>query len=136
MFLNQLQTKAQKEAFLELAHYVAKLDGAISSKEQEYLETYLYEMDMTPDEYQPQDKELRDILAIVEGEEVRNIFLLEILGLIFADGEYHSEEKKAVETIKLGFGISEERYEACKTWVRKLTELYQEGVRLTGAQAG
>ena len=130
MFLNQLQLHKHKEAFLNLAHYIASVDGIVSAKEKEYIAQYLYELDLEEGEIRIQELPLSDIIRDIDDPTVRNIIFMEIIALIFADGDYSSEEKQAVDEIKACFGVSEERYEACKDWVRRMNELYAEGVAL------
>ncbi|RXT02773.1 TerB family tellurite resistance protein [Ammoniphilus sp. CFH 90114] len=128
MFLNQLQEQ-EKKAFIELAHLVAMADGYLNEKERELIELYKHEMGIS-EEYALQDLPLDSILAQFETEASKNIAFIEVLGLIFADGGYNDEERKIVKTIKQGFGFTPEKYETCKAWVRRIQDVYAEGLSL------
>lgn len=128
MFLSQITSDELKQSFIELAHYVAGVDGHVHESEQEYIEQYMYEMGL--EELTPSDRTLDQILAVVEDAHTKNIFFIEILALIFADGHYNEEEKQAVHVIREAFGFSQEKYESYKNWVISMSNLQSEGVRL------
>lgn len=131
MFLHFLQTKEHKEAFLELAHVVAKADGFVHRKEQGYLNSYLVELEMLQSDFEfTEERELSDILGNIEDEQVKKIFLAEILLLIFADGDYNDDEKLVTRDMKRLFGFSEETYELFKSWVIRMDLLKIEGLKL------
>ncbi|UVI27934.1 TerB family tellurite resistance protein [Paenibacillus spongiae] len=132
MFLHFLQAKEDKEAFLELAHVVAKADGFVSNKEQGYLRSFMAEMNLRESDYIGFSKarDLPEIIADLKVEQVKNIFFVEILLLIFADGDYNEEEKQIVMDLKRLFGLSDETYEAFKDWVIRMDKLKIEGVKL------
>lgn len=131
MFLHFLQTKEQKEAFLELAHVVAGADGFVSRREQDYLRTYLGEMDMHQSKLHAiKSRPLSDIIGNLKDEHIKNIFFAEILLLIFADGDYNDDEKQIVKQLQQLFGYSDETYEAFKNWVVRVDQLKVEGVKL------
>lgn len=131
MFLHFLQTKDHKEAFLELAHFVANADGFVNKKERGYLQSFMDEMDMHQTEitFAP-DRELSDIIGDLKDGHVKNIFFVEILLLIFADGDYNDDEKQITTDMKQLFGFSDETYESFKNWVIRVDQLKIEGLKL------
>jgi tellurite resistance protein len=131
MFLSQIASDDLKKSFLELTHYVAGVDGHVNEKERDYLDEYMYEMAM--DDFIPTGKLLAEIIQGVEDPAHKNIFFLEILALIFADGQYNDQEKQAVREIRDVFGFSEEKYETFKHWVSRMSKLHAEGVQLVNA---
>jgi len=131
VFLHFLQTKEQKEAFLELAHRVAKADGIVNWKEQGYLRSYMYEMNMVaPERISSSERELKDIIKEIPEESVRTIFLLEILMLVYADGDYNEDEQRIARELQALFGFSNEKLESCRNWVKSLDNLKIEGIKL------
>lgn len=75
MFLHFLQTKEQKEAFLELAHLAANADGFIHKKEQGFLQSYMQEMDMQQAVISfSSEKQLADILGNINDDHVKKSF--------------------------------------------------------------
>jgi hypothetical protein len=59
---------------------------------------------------------------------------IEILSLILAGGAYNDEERAIVKSIKQGFGFTQDKYERCKAWVRKISDTYQEGLTIIHGQ--
>lgn len=131
MFLHFLQTKEHKEAFLELAYVVAQADGFINKKEHSILRTYRCEMEMEQSEQEFQsNRKLADIIGGLKDEQVKSIFLAEILLLIFADGDYNDDEKAITNELKQLFGFSDDTFESFKEWVIRMDRLKIEGVKL------
>jgi tellurite resistance protein len=131
MFLNQL-TEKEQVAFIELAHLVAVADGIMSEQEQELIQLYKQEAALS-DDYQIQDLPLEEILKAFESETSKNIALLEVLAVIFSDGTYSDDERQIVKLIKQSFGFTPEKYETYKAWIRKINDVYAEGVQLIHA---
>ncbi|WP_424765593.1 TerB family tellurite resistance protein [Paenibacillus sp. sgz302251] len=131
MFLHFLQTKEHKEAFLELAHLVANADGFVNRKERGYLRSIMDEMELQQSGYAfSSERELKDIVGGIQDDAIKNIFFIEILLLIFADGDYNDDEKQIVMDIKRLFGYTDDIYEAFKGWVIRMDKLKIEGTNL------
>lgn len=131
MFLHFLHQKEHKEAFLELAHLVAKADGFLHRKEKGYLRSYWDELELSEADYQFDTvRSLSDIIGDLKDEQVKNIFMVEILLLTFADGDYNDAEKQVTREMKELFGFSDETYETYKNWVIRMDKLKIEGIRL------
>ncbi|RSK28805.1 TerB family tellurite resistance protein [Bacillus sp. HMF5848] len=129
MFLGQL-TEKEKVAFIQLAHFVAKIDGSVSDKEQEFIDLYIKEAALSEDHPISDSLQLHDILEAFVTTTSKNIALIEVLALIFSDGIYDDEERKLVKEIKQELGISSEKYEAYKAWIQRVNAVYAEGVTL------
>lgn len=107
MFLNLLNPK-EKDDFLKLAVAAIKADGVIEDAEMQTLSAYANEMQIpvcnTDDPV--------DVDAVV-GEfasnstvQVKRIVLVELLALVFADGDYSAEEKGLVQQIANAFNFN------------------------------
>ncbi len=97
MFLNQL-TPAEKEAFVSLAVHAANANGIIEDTEYDMLEEYCKEMGITFFDA----KNIIDmdrIVGVFKNAEIKHkkIVLLEILGLLHADGHYDEKERSFVK---------------------------------------
>lgn len=131
MFLHFLQAKEHKEAFLELAHVVAQADGFVSGKERGYLQTFMDEMNMHQEmDAFSEPRKLSDIIGNLKDDQIKGIFFMEILLLMYVDGDYNDEEKQIVKDLKHLFGFSEEKYEAYRNWVIRMDQLKIEGMKL------
>lgn len=120
MFLAELET-GEREAFLELASFIAIIDGNLSIYESSILEKYKQELGL--ENYCVKGLPLKTILGQFKDERSKHIVLTEILQLIYADGVYHSKEKESVRQIKDYFGFNQDEYGNMKDWISKIKEL-------------
>lgn len=128
MFLHFLQQREHKEAFLELANIVANADGFVNLKEKGGLRMIAAELDLPV--AAATSRTIADLLGCVQDERVQHIFIVEILLLCYADGDFNDDEKAVIMEMKRRFDISDEKYEAFKQWVIHLDKLKIEGVKL------
>ena len=107
MYLNKLNYE-EKKAFLELAHYVAGANGVVEDAEKNMIAQYCVEMEIQDISYQK--KTFETIIASFENSSktIKNIIMIEIIGLCMSDGEYDSEETGIVDKISSGLGIEKE----------------------------
>ena len=106
MFLNELDF-VEKEAFISLALHAAETNGTVADEEYQMIEDYCKEMDIA-------FFDARNIKALDEivktyaesSERCRKIVVLEIIGLMFADGGYDDKEKAFVENLANWLGVS------------------------------
>ncbi|MEH7245933.1 hypothetical protein V7114_03970 [Neobacillus niacini] len=120
MFLTELQ-KEEKEAFLELALLMAKVDGNISVYEHPVIVKYQKEMDLG--DYSFKGMAIDEILKVFKNERSKNIVLTEILQLVYSDGIVHEKEKESIRLIKDHFGFDSTKYNNFKDWVLGIKEL-------------
>lgn len=120
MFLTELQ-KEEKEAFLELALLMAKVDGNISVYEHPVIVKYQKEMDLG--DYSFKGMAIDEILNVFKNERSKNIVLTEILQLVYSDGIVHEKEKESIRLIKDHFGFDSTKYNNFKDWVLGIKEL-------------
>lgn len=120
MFLAELQQK-EKEAFLELAALIAKIDGNNSIFENSILAEYKKEMGI--ENYLLSGMPIEEIVKVFKSERSKNIVLTELLRLVFSDGVYHDQERESIRFIKKHFGFNADEYESFKDWIIKIKEL-------------
>ncbi|WP_027093090.1 hypothetical protein [Cohnella thermotolerans] len=132
MFLHFIENRDHKEAFLELAHRVAKCDGFVNRNEWNYIRSWKLELGMEDWEPKPggEERSLSELIGGVKEEQVRNIFFAEILLLIFADGNYSDKERQIAAEMQRLFGYSDDTFEAFRSWVARMGELRIEGMKL------
>ncbi|MFC4779050.1 TerB family tellurite resistance protein [Paenibacillus sp. GCM10023252] len=129
--MHLIQESDHKIAFLELAQLAAQADGFVNRKEQGYLRSYREEMSLAENELADLPvRELEHIIGGIKDAQVKNIFIVEILLLIFADGDYNDGEKQIITDMKRIFGYSEAAYERIKQWVIEMDKLKINGVKL------
>ena len=96
MFLNQLSER-EKKAFLELTVHVSNSNGVFADEEKAMIQEYCKEMEIKEfnmDNIVP----LEEIIGEIKKSSlhIKKIILLEILGLVYADGTYDADEKSFV----------------------------------------
>lgn len=116
MFLNEL-TSVEKNAFMGLSIYAAKANGILADEEKLILDAYCREMDIESFDIELVQP-LNEITNIIAQADLRTkkIITLEILGLVYADGEYDENEKTFVSEYAEKIGLS-------KNDVLRLTEV-------------
>lgn len=108
MFLNQLQ-EVNKELFLKVCIHAAWSNGVFVNEEKEMIFAYCREMSI-PENVPECDETINDVLLEL-AEKVttkeKNIIVLEILGLVKADGVYEDKEKEFMDALVTGMKVKE-----------------------------
>ncbi len=126
MFLNQL-TSAEKEAFVSLAVHAAKANGIVEDAEYEMIEEYCKEMGISFFDAQNVIEMDRIVGVYKDAEEKhKKIVLLEMLGLLHADGCYDDVEKTFVDEYAKKVGLSEADIEKHSELIDKYLKLVKE----------
>ena len=132
MYLNTLDIE-KKHLFLDLELYMVKADGTFNDKEKAIINSHCLEMHIDNNHFQP-ETEWDELLSRVSNDLSdldKRIFLLEIIGVLFADDEYSKEERSFLDVLTAELGISDDDkntvlkvmaelkacYEACRDFV-------------------
>lgn len=129
MFLNELK-KENKELFLDLCNYAALSNEIMEETEKEMIYAYCREMNISGKI--PESKEsLEQIIEYLEkntSEKEKNIIILEILGLLRADGIYDEKEKEFMVILQKGLKVKEQKVKQLnhllKTYTSICNDLY------------
>ena len=108
MFLSLLK-ESNKELFLKLCVHAAMANGIVEDKEKEMIMAYCNELNITvvmPEINESMDSILVELSAKTDTVE-KNIIILEVLGLVRADGIYDDKEKVFMERLVNGMNIEE-----------------------------
>lgn len=111
MFLTRLSER-EKELFMELATAVVKADGKVDNAELISLNYYAMEMGVNF-EFEKTAGNVDDILAELKAsssDEIKRVFVLELLALAFADKEYVDAEESLMKKICGALGIENASY--------------------------
>ena len=105
MLLMKLQAK-EKFSFLQLAHYLARIDNKYGQKEEEIILEYCAEMGIENlDSFDFENFSLDKILNDFKSETSKKIVILELMILIHIDHTFNLNEKKLIQRISESFGI-------------------------------
>ena len=128
MLLNRLNNR-EKKAFLQLAHYVAKVDNEFAKYEKELIQKYSYEMGIENEKIEKIEN-LEEVLDIFETEESKNIMFLEIILLIFVDNKFHKFEEQLLYDIMQYYKIDNIKYELYVNWAKSMSAMYHQAKAL------
>lgn len=127
MLLMKLQPK-EKFSFLQLAHYLARIDNYYGEKEHEIILEYCAEMGIENDEHFEMDEFcLEEILKDFKSKKSKRIVILELMILIHADDRFDLKEKKLISEINDIFKLSPNNLEFCSQWGKGVAALYSQG---------
>jgi len=125
MLLMKLEAK-EKFSFLQLAHYLARIDKDYGEKEEEIILEYCTEMGIENTNVFDIDsfcleKNLKDY----KSKRSQRIVLLELMILIHIDNDFHINEKELIQKITDTFGIKLEDANDYSQWGKSVAMLYQ-----------
>lgn len=125
MFIANLNSN-QQSVFLALAKKLIESDGVVSSEEAEMLDTIQRQMEKG---VSPLDVELETLNSVFECKKSKASMLLELLGLAYADQDYHETEKSFMRQVVNACGISENELRDMESWVVRQLSLVREAVQ-------
>ncbi|MFD0589189.1 TerB family tellurite resistance protein [Paenibacillus sp. GCM10027627] len=131
MFLHFIEKHEHKLAFLELANRIATSDGFVNRNEWNYIRGWMLELGI--EDWEPvADTNLStaDLLGNLQDQQLKHIFLAEMLLLIYADGNYNDAEKQIAGEMRQLFGCDDETFNKFKLWVEEMNKLKVEGMKL------
>lgn len=126
MFLNRLEL-IEKEAFVSLAVKAAEANGHVADEEYQMIEEYCKEMGIAFFDAK-NVKNIEEVINIYSGssEQNKKIAVLEIIGLMFADGGYDDVEKAFVNKFAEGIGVSQDSVQKCEDALGKYIDMSRE----------
>ena len=130
MFLNRLSAE-EKIAFLSLAHHVARSDTDFSAAEQVIISKYCMEMQIDDiDDYDDDTFDLEQVLDRFPNGSHRNIVLLELMTLIYADGRLAQQESLVIDRFVAHYQMNRNLSIIYKEWAKGILSLYTQGEAL------
>ncbi len=125
MLLMKLQSK-EKFSFLQLAHYLARVDNKYGPREEEILLEYCTAMGIENlDSFDRENFSLDGILKDFKSEQSKRIVILELMILIHIDHTFHLNEQKLMQQISQNFGIDIEDVNDYSQWGKSVAMLYE-----------
>ncbi len=125
MLLMKLESK-EKFSFLQLAHYLARVDNHYGKKEEEIILEYCTEMGIENlDSFDFDNFSLDNILKDFKSQKSKRIVLLELMILIHIDHIFNISEKKLIEKISESFQIDISDVNDYSQWGKSVAMLYE-----------
>ena len=125
MLLMQLESR-EKFSFLQLAHYLARIDNHHGEREEEIIFSYCTEMGIdNVDSFDIDGFDLEDNLSDYKSQRSQRIILLELMILIHIDNNFHVNEKDLINKITEKFGFDSKDIDDYSQWGKSVAMLYQ-----------
>lgn len=130
MFLTELNLNDRKD-FLDLAFYAMGLNGEHKEDEIEVFGAFVHECELQ--EYEPENQE--NIKVSIKklskkGVKVKKIVLIELLGILLADGEICDAEAEFLDVLGHKFEFEPYEVKRIQRWVENMNDLVAEGYRM------
>jgi len=125
MLLMKLQSK-EKFSFLQLAHYLARIDNKYGEREEEIILEYCAEMGIENlSVFDSENFSLEGILKDFKSEASKRIVILELMILIHIDHNFNLNEQILMQRISDSFGINFEDLDDYSQWGKSVAMLYE-----------
>jgi len=125
MLLMQLEAR-EKFSFLQLAHYLARIDKSYGEREEEVILDYCTEMGIENlDSFEIDSFCLEDNLNNYKSTRSQRIILLELMILIHIDNNFHVNEKDLIKKMTEKFGFDLKDIDDYSQWGKSVAMLSQ-----------
>jgi len=117
----------EKFAFLQLAYYLAYIDGEFQEKEETIIDEYCAEMGIEKTHFDLDTFNLEETLNDIQTHKSKKIVVLELMILIHSDDRFHELEEKVLNIITESFSISKKQLALYSQWGKIASALYIQG---------
>ena len=125
MLLMKLEAR-EKFAFLQLAHYLARVDNNFGKEEEEVILEYCDEMGIENiDSFDMDSFNIEATLNNFKSQRSRKIVVLELMILVHIDSVFNINEQILIEKISQNFGISTKDLNDFSSWGKSVAKLYE-----------
>ena len=125
MLLMKLESR-EKFAFLQLAHYLARVDNSFGKEEEEVILEYCDEMGIENiDSFDMDNFNLEATLNNFKSQRSRKIVVLELMILVHIDSVFNINEQILIEKISQNFGIRTKDLNDFSSWGKSVAKLYE-----------
>ena len=133
MFLNQL-LEVSKKNFLLLAKHSMGLNGDFKEEEMEIYTSFQHECDLSNYDPEVTEEAVQSAISSLAGRDmnIRKIVMIELLGILLADGEICEAEQLFVNQLGSSFELESYQLSRMERWVTGMNDLVEEGYRIIG----
>lgn len=125
MLLMKLESR-EKFAFLQLAHYLARVDNSFGKEEEEVILEYCDEMGIENiDSFDMDSFNLEATLNNFKSKRSKKIVVLELMILVHIDSVFNINEQILIEKISQNFGIETKDLNDFSSWGKSVAKLYE-----------
>ena len=113
-------------AFLQLAHYLARVDNSFGKEEEEVILEYCDEMGIENiDSFDMENFNLEATLNNFKSKRSKKIVVLELMILVHIDSVFNINEQILIEKISQNFGIETKDLNDFSSWGKSVAKLYE-----------
>ncbi|MDF2500895.1 MAG: hypothetical protein K0Q77_1609 [Anaerosporomusa subterranea] len=124
MLLASLQTKREQEAFLSLAHLVAKADGNFDYASAILIGMYQEEMGLEKAPAHLQGLPVSDLCRVFTDANSKHLVFLNLFSLAHVDGNSNMAKKSVLETIRQELAVSISEAKRLESEIKIVTASY------------
>ena len=127
MYLSELNI-GEKKNFVELAKYAMGVNGEHKPEEIEVYQSFLHECELIDFQLDKQDK-IESVIKVLGRSSLKSkrIVLIELFGILFADGEICEAEEVFLEQVIGAFEIADYEAKRFQRWVVAMNDMVNEG---------
>ena len=126
MLLMKLEAK-EKFAFLQLSHYLARIDGVFGQKEEDIIEGFCLAMGVeNSTSFDKTSFDLDLTLSQFSTPESKKIVILSLMVLVHIDDKFDEKEYELVEEIMTKFDLDKKDLKSYSSWGKALSALYEQ----------
>lgn len=130
MLLMKLETR-EKFAFLQLSHFLARVDGDFKQREKDIINEYCSEMGIeNPNTFLIEDFNLEENLKEFKSQKSKKITILELMVLVHIDEIFDIKEFELTKKIMAIFNLEEADLLDFSLWGKRVASLYKESKKL------
>lgn len=133
MFANVL-LDTEKDAFIKLLLYLARIDGELSKEEITAIQQICLELGLDfPHIFEGKEPivlNLEEILQQISSPLSKRVIILELVKLAHADKNYTDSEHKSIQYIANILGVSEEKIVEIEEWVQEGVVWFDNGIKI------
>lgn len=115
MFVNNLNA-AQQGKMLSLAQLIIAVDGRVVAKEQAMID---FLRSQCVENVTVESVDFSKLPSLFDNQQAKVSLLLELIGIAYADEDYHESEKGIVREVSMVLGVSSPLLEDMENWVKK-----------------
>ena len=128
MFVQYLSER-QQSALHHYAQQMARADGSVADDEQEQLDVLREQVQLGVEAV---DVPLDELAALFDDRMSRVAFLLEVVGMGYANDEFDPAESQLANNLVNALGVGDDVLVDIKSWVVRQLSLLREAQRLMG----
>ncbi|MEB3329501.1 MAG: TerB family tellurite resistance protein [Candidatus Sericytochromatia bacterium] len=132
MFLNRFND-LEKRGFLDLALLAVRADDAITTEEVQFVEELRLGLGISEEDFVQHilsDPDFERAVASFELDESRRLAFLELVALMYADGQYDPAESLFLRRVQAAFGLDEQVARLHHGWARRYMQLRTDALAL------